>query len=64
MASEAKPNRLEDVPDTAEPQPVSTQQDTFFLSRGRLLMEAPLVELAGLAEQASVASVAVEKARA
>ncbi len=29
----------------------SRQEDTFFLSRGRLLLDAPLAELAGLAEQ-------------
>lgn len=29
----------------------SRQEETFFLSRGRLLMEGPLAELAGLAEQ-------------
>jgi adenylate cyclase len=33
------------------PQPTGKGEDTFFQSRGRLLMEGPLAELAGLAEQ-------------
>jgi len=39
---------------TASPRgetPRHTQDETFFLSRGRLLMDSPLAELAGLAEQ-------------
>jgi adenylate cyclase len=51
MASEPQSNPSGDLPLLPEPAPAPTHQDTFFISRGRLLMEAPLVELAGLAEQ-------------